>query len=77
VTRLHNAVRYGSGRQGAGLEELLGLFDALCEEQAGRDADAFNDDETYQGGINQARRVGRRGSSHECPTPFARKACKC
>ncbi len=44
--------------QGAGMEELLGAFDAVREKHAAMAADEFNDDGIYQAGINQVPGVG-------------------
>ncbi len=42
-------------RQGAGVEELLAVFDVARVEHAGMPAEAFNDDGTYKTCINQVK----------------------
>ena len=42
--------------QGAGVEELVGVFDGLRREHEGMAPEEFNDDATYKTRINQARR---------------------
>jgi hypothetical protein len=41
------------GYQGARVEELLLVFDAVREEHMGMKAGTFNDDHTYQSRLNQ------------------------
>jgi hypothetical protein len=42
----------GWGGQGAGVEELLRVFDAAGAKHEGMRAEEFNDDGTYKTGIN-------------------------
>jgi hypothetical protein len=52
------------GRQGAGVEELLGAFDEVRGAHEAMTAEDFNDDGVYKGGINQVRGgEGGRGGS--------------
>jgi hypothetical protein len=51
------AVRVGG--QGAGVGELLAVFDAVRAKHEGMAAEAFNDDATYKGGIIQVEGGGR------------------
>ena len=44
------------GWQGAGVEELVGVFDVLRRAHEGMAPEEFNDDATYKTRINQARR---------------------
>ncbi len=46
----------GEGVQGAGVEELVGVFDVLRRAHEGMAPEEFNDDATYKTRINQARR---------------------
>jgi hypothetical protein len=60
----------GLWRQGAGPGELLADFDAVRATHEAMDPEAFNDDGTYKGGINQVRRVpcseGTLAHAHVC-----------
>jgi hypothetical protein len=42
----------GAAGQGAGVAELLVVFDAVHTKHEAMDADEFNNDGTYQRGIN-------------------------
>ncbi len=44
------------GVQGAGVEELVGVFDGLRRAHEGMAPEEFNEDATYKTRINQARR---------------------
>ncbi len=57
----------GLWRQGAGPGELLEVFDAVRATHEAMVPEAFNNDGTYKGGINQVRRVPCRGGiAHAC-----------
>jgi hypothetical protein len=45
----------GEAGQGAGVGELLAAFDAVHAAHAAMQPDEFNNDGTYQGGINTVR----------------------
>jgi hypothetical protein len=53
-------------RQGAGPAELLAAFDSVRATHEAMDPDAFNDDGTYKGGINQVPHVPCRGALPMC-----------
>ncbi len=49
--------------QGTGVEELLGVFEALRLEHEKTDADRFNDDDFFKTVINKVKKKGRFGGS--------------
>jgi hypothetical protein len=44
-------------RQGAGVDTLLPVFDALLSKHEGKDPNLFNDDTAYKSWLNQVRVV--------------------
>ncbi len=52
---VHGNTGRGTMLQGAGVEGLLKVFDAVRREHEGMDADTFNNDATYKTRLNGVR----------------------